>query len=130
MVDFGKLVVLETLSIRGVQWCWDAISKLLQMASEVKHLYMKVEFTGDSETLLPFPEIDFVDFFNSHLKLQTFDIHGAMFAAICQKNSLRNVSPCNSKELSHVMFANPVSCSNEGLLTRFAGVLEVSDTLP
>lgn len=100
------------------------------MASEVKHLYMKVEFTGDSETLLPFPEIDFVDFFNSHPKLQTFDIHGAMFAAICQKNSLRNVSPCKTKELSRVMFANPVSCSNECLSTRFAGGLEVSDTLP
>ncbi|KAL1557781.1 F-box protein-like isoform X2 [Salvia divinorum] len=102
MVDFGKLVALESLSIRGVQWCWDAISKLLQMASEVKHLYMKVEFTGDSDTLLPFPEIDFVDFFNSHPKLQTFDIHGAMFAAICQKNSLRNVDsrfqiPCLEK---------------------------------
>ncbi|PIN09645.1 hypothetical protein CDL12_03332 [Handroanthus impetiginosus] len=102
MVDFGKLVALETLSIRGVQWCWDAISKMLQMASEVKQLYMKVEFTGDSQTLEPFPEIDFVDFFNNHPKLQTFDIHGAMFAALCQKNSLKNVDsrfqiPCLEK---------------------------------
>ncbi|KAK6143750.1 hypothetical protein DH2020_024098 [Rehmannia glutinosa] len=102
MVDLGKLVALETLSIRGVQWCWDAISKLLQMASEVKQLYMKVEFTGDSESLLPFPEIDFVEFFNSHPKLQTFDIHGAMFAALCQKKSLKNVDssfviPCLEK---------------------------------
>ncbi|KAL2904886.1 hypothetical protein RDABS01_003596 [Bienertia sinuspersici] len=61
LVDFGKLVALETLSLRGVQWCWDAISKMLQWASEVKHLFMKVEFTGDFENLLPFPEIDFVD---------------------------------------------------------------------
>ncbi|KAI3715871.1 hypothetical protein L6452_22859 [Arctium lappa] len=91
MVDFGKLMALESLSIRGVQWCWDAISKILQLASEVKHLYMKVEFTGDFEALLPFPEIDFVDFFKSHPKLKTFDIHGAMFAALCQKNSLKNV---------------------------------------
>ncbi|KAL0387198.1 UNVERIFIED_CONTAM: F-box protein [Sesamum radiatum] len=102
MVDFGRLVALETLSIRGVQWSWDAISKMLQMATEVKQLYMKVEFTGDSETLQPFPEIDFVDFFNSHPKLQTFDIHGAMFAALCQKNSLKNVDskfliPCLEK---------------------------------
>ncbi|KAF5755991.1 hypothetical protein HanRHA438_Chr17g0819071 [Helianthus annuus] len=92
MVDFGKLPALESLSIRGVQWCWDAINKLLQPASEVKHLYMKVEFTGDFEALLPFPEIDFVDFFKSHPKLKTFDIHGAMFAALCQKNSLKNLS--------------------------------------
>ena len=92
MVDFGKLAALEFLSIRGVQWCWDAISKMLQLASEVKHLYMKVEFTGDFDSLQPFPEIDFVDFFNSHPKLQKFDIHGAMFAALCQKNILKNVS--------------------------------------
>ncbi|CAI9287014.1 unnamed protein product [Lactuca saligna] len=92
MVDFGsKLMGLESLCIRGVQWCWDAINKILQLASEVKHLYMKVEFTGDFEALLPFPEIDFVDFFKSHPKLKTFDIHGAMFAALCQKNSLKNV---------------------------------------
>ncbi|MFS7979311.1 putative leucine-rich repeat domain superfamily, F-box-like domain superfamily [Helianthus anomalus] len=91
MVDFGKLMALESLSIRGVQWCWDAIDKMLQLASEVKHLYMKVEFTGDFEALLPFPEINFVDFFKSHPKLKTFDIHGAMFAALCQKNSLKNV---------------------------------------
>lgn len=93
MVDFGKLVALESLSVRGVQWCWDAISKMLQMASEVKNLYMKVEFTGDFEALLPFPEVDLVEFFNSHPKLQKLDIHGAMFAALCQKNSLKNVSP-------------------------------------
>lgn len=92
MLDFGKLVALETLAMRGIQWSWDAISKLLQMASEVKQLFMKVEFTGDFEALLPFPEVDFADFFNSHPKLQTFDIHGAMFAALCQKNSLKNVS--------------------------------------
>lgn len=92
MVDFERLASLEFLSIRGVQWCWDAISKMLQCASEVKHLYMKVEFTGDFEVLLPFPEIDFVEFFNSHPKLQKFDIHGAMLAALCQKNSLKNVN--------------------------------------
>nr|GMD82958.1 F-box protein At1g10780 [Ipomoea batatas] len=102
MLDFGKLVALETLAMRGIQWSWDAISKLLQMASEVKQLFMKVEFTGDFEALLPFPEVDFADFFNSHPKLQTFDIHGAMFAALCQKNSLKNLDssfaiPCLEK---------------------------------
>ncbi|XP_010272787.1 PREDICTED: F-box protein At1g10780 [Nelumbo nucifera] len=90
-VDFGRLGALEFLSIKGVQWCWDAVSTILQCASEVKHLVMKVEFTGDFEALLPFPEVDLVDFFNSHPKLQTFEIHGAMFAALCQKNSLKSV---------------------------------------
>ncbi|KAJ9539531.1 hypothetical protein OSB04_032264 [Centaurea solstitialis] len=91
MVDFGKLVALESLAIRGVQWCWDAINKMLQLATQVKHLYMKIEFTGDFEAFLPFPEIDFVDFFKTHPNLKSFDIHGAMFAALCQKNSLKNV---------------------------------------
>ncbi|KAL2343154.1 hypothetical protein Fmac_004439 [Flemingia macrophylla] len=91
MVDFGNLSALEFLCMRGIQWCWDAICKMLKMASEVKHLYMKVEFTGDYEALLPFPEIDFVEFFNTHQKLRKFDMHGAMFAALCQKNSLKHV---------------------------------------
>ncbi|CAN4110658.1 unnamed protein product [Withania somnifera] len=90
-VDFGKLVALESLVMRGVQWGWNAINKMLQLASEVKHLFMKVEFTGDFDALQPFPEIDIVDFFNSHPKLVKFDIHGAMFAALCQRNSLKNV---------------------------------------
>ncbi|KAG9156316.1 hypothetical protein Leryth_009186 [Lithospermum erythrorhizon] len=102
MLDFGKLEALETLSMRGVQWSWDVISKMLKMASEVKHLFMKVEFTGDFEALLPFPEIDLVDFFNNHSKLQTLGIEGALFAALCQKNSLKNVDskfmiPCLEK---------------------------------
>ncbi|OAP14352.1 hypothetical protein AXX17_AT1G10940 [Arabidopsis thaliana] len=90
MVDFNNLSSLEALSIRGVQWCWDAICMILQQARDVKHLFMKVEFTGN-EALQPFPEIDFVEFFNNHPKLQTFDIHGAMFAALCQKNSLKKL---------------------------------------
>jgi len=53
---------------------------------------MKVEFCGDYDTLQPFPEIDLVEFFNSHPKLRKFEIHGAMFAALCQKNSLRKVN--------------------------------------
>ncbi|KAF9599793.1 hypothetical protein IFM89_001739 [Coptis chinensis] len=90
-VDFGKLSSLEFLSIRGVQWCWEAVSTMLRFASAVKHLIMKVEFAGD-DALQPFPEIDLVEFFNSHPKLQRFEMHGAMFAALCQKNSLRNVN--------------------------------------
>ncbi|EOX97334.1 F-box/RNI-like superfamily protein, putative [Theobroma cacao] len=93
MVDFGKLSALEFLSMRGDQWCWDAICKMLEWSSEVKHLYMEVRFTGDSETHLPFPKVDFVEFFHSHPKLQNFDIHGGMFASLCQKNSLKNVEP-------------------------------------
>ncbi|KAH1051902.1 hypothetical protein AAZX31_08G183800 [Glycine max] len=93
MVDFGKLPALVFLSMRGIQWCWNAICKMLKLASEVKHIYMKVEFTGDYEALQSFPEIDFVDFFNNHPKLRKFDIHGAMFAALCQRNSLKHVDP-------------------------------------
>ena len=87
-------MALETLSMRGVQWRWDAISKMLELASEVKHLFMKVEFTGDFENLIAFPAIDFAEFFNAHPKLKKFDIHGAMFAALCSRDSLKNVSTC------------------------------------
>ncbi|XP_058089589.1 F-box protein At1g10780-like isoform X2 [Magnolia sinica] len=89
--ELGKLAALEYLSIRGVQWCWNAIFSILQNASEVEHLVMKIEFCGDFNKLDPFPEVDLVDFFNSHLKLQKFEIHGAMFAALSQKNSLRRL---------------------------------------
>ncbi|KAE8821572.1 F-box protein-like [Hordeum vulgare] len=90
-VDTGKLPDLEYLSLRGVQWSWAAVCSVLQCASEVKHLVMKIEFCGDFEVLQPFPEIDLVDFFNGHPKLIKFEIHGAMFAALCQKNSLKNL---------------------------------------
>ncbi|KAJ6847052.1 F-box protein [Iris pallida] len=90
-VELGKLQEVEYLCLRGVQWSWGAISSLLHYAAEVKHLVMKIEFSGDHDTLQPFPEIDLVDFFNAHPKLRRFEIHGAMFAALCQKNSLKNL---------------------------------------
>lgn len=90
-VSTGKLPDLEYLSMRGVQWSWAAISSVLQCASEVKHLVMKIEFSGDFDVLQPFPEVDLVEFFNCHTKLRKFEIHGAMFAALCQKNSLKNL---------------------------------------
>ncbi|KAM0934009.1 putative leucine-rich repeat domain superfamily [Dioscorea sansibarensis] len=55
-VDVGKLPDLEYLSIRGVQWSWNAISSVLHSGSEVKHLLMKIEFTGDLDTLQRFPK--------------------------------------------------------------------------
>lgn len=91
-VEVGKLAELEYLCLCGVQWTWNAIDSLLRSASEVKHLIMKISFCGNSDTLEPFPEVDLVDFFNGHPKLKTFEIHGAMFAALCQKNSLKKVS--------------------------------------
>ncbi|KAI4965068.1 hypothetical protein ZWY2020_057560 [Hordeum vulgare] len=86
-----RLPVLEQLSLRGVQWSWGAVSHVLQCGAEAKHLVMKVEFCGDSDTLQPFPEVDLVEFFNSHPKLCKFEVHGAMFASLCQKNSLKNL---------------------------------------
>lgn len=91
-VEMGRLADLEYLSLRGVQWSWSAVASVLQCATEVKHLVMKIEFCGDFDTLQPFPEVDLVEFFNSHQKLRKFEIHGAMFAALCQKNSLKKVN--------------------------------------
>ncbi|KAI7754392.1 LOW QUALITY PROTEIN: hypothetical protein M8C21_012559, partial [Ambrosia artemisiifolia] len=47
------------------------------------------------ETLKPFSrswKSNFVDLFRSHPKLTSFDIHGAMFATLCHKNTLKNAS--------------------------------------
>ncbi|KAG8047516.1 hypothetical protein GUJ93_ZPchr0008g12898 [Zizania palustris] len=90
-VHIEKKPDLEMLSLRGVQWSWGAVVSVLRCAREVRHLVMKVEFCGEFETLEPFPEMDLVDFFNRHPKLVKFEIHGAMFAALCQKNSLKNL---------------------------------------
>ena len=91
-MDTGNLPDLDHLTLRGVQWSWAAVSSVLRSASEVKHLVMKIEFCGELNVLQPFLEVDLVDFFNNHPKLRKFEIHGAMFAALCQKNSLKNVS--------------------------------------
>ncbi|XLR04985.1 hypothetical protein S83_071183, partial [Arachis hypogaea] len=84
---------LLLLGCEGVRSISIELPYLEEWSLEVKHLFMKVEFTGDFEALQPFPEIDFVEFFNSHPKLRKFDIHGAMFAALCQRNSLKHVDP-------------------------------------
>lgn len=107
MVQFRNLSSLEALSVRGVQWCWDALTTILEQARDVKHLFMKVEFTGN-EALQPFPEIDFVEFFKNHPKLQKFDIHGAMFAALCQKNSLKKVNKKTLFFIRNILYKSKV----------------------
>ncbi|CAM6086958.1 unnamed protein product [Calypogeia fissa] len=92
-LDVGRLPDLQSLSLRGVHWHWEAINTVLQSATELKELSMRVEFCGDADKLEPFPEIDFVDFFNSHLKLRSFEAQGAMFAAVANRNSLKQLTP-------------------------------------
>ncbi|KAJ7295335.1 hypothetical protein O6H91_07G024500 [Diphasiastrum complanatum] len=91
-VDVGKLPELKSLSLRGVHWRWNAIQSILECATEVKEIVMRVEFCGDGEKLEPFPEIDFVKFFSTHGRLESFDSQGAMFAALSQRNSLKMLS--------------------------------------
>lgn len=90
-IGIGRLPVLEQLSLRGVQWSWGAVSHVLWCAAEVKHLVMNIASCGDSDTREPFPEVDLVEFFNSHPKLRKFEVQGAMFAALCRKNCLKNL---------------------------------------
>lgn len=119
-VETGKLSEVQSLYLRGIQWNWTAISSVLQYASDVTHLTMKVEFCGNSETLLPFPEVDLVNFFNSHPKLLKFEIYGAMFASFCQKNSLAKVSLFSFLQVWVVLFVN---CFNLQQLKMFYIVL-------
>ncbi|KAJ9537684.1 hypothetical protein OSB04_030417 [Centaurea solstitialis] len=89
MVDFGgNLIALESLCIEGYGWRWDAITKMLQLATHVKHLRAEFEFIED------FQEIDFVDFFKTHPKLKSFHLLGGMFEALCNNDTtLNNVDP-------------------------------------
>jgi hypothetical protein len=64
-------------------------------ASKAKHLVMKMEFFYDLDTLQLFPEVDLVCFLDKHPKICKLEIHGAMFPALCQKNSLNIVSGCS-----------------------------------
>lgn len=64
---------------------------MLQSATDLRELSMRVEFCGDAEKLEPFPEIDFVDFFSSHPRLRSFEAQGAMFAAVANRKSLKQV---------------------------------------
>ncbi|TVU09789.1 hypothetical protein EJB05_43285, partial [Eragrostis curvula] len=113
-VDTGNLPNLDHLSLRGVQWSWAAVTSVLRSASEVKHLVMKIEFCGELNVLQPFPEVDLVEFFNSHLKLRKFEIHGAMFAALCQKNSLKNLIRVRCMQLDSRFL---IPCLEEVLIT-------------
>ncbi|KAH7420376.1 hypothetical protein KP509_13G004800 [Ceratopteris richardii] len=92
-LEIGALYNLKSLSLRGVQWCWESVVTALGQAPALEDLSMKVEFCGKGNKLEPFPEVDFVDFFTSHSKLKSFELHGAMFAALSQKNSLSKLTP-------------------------------------
>lgn len=92
-LEVGKLYELKSLSLRGVQWCWEAVVTVLQHAVQLEELSMRVEFCGEGDKLEPFPEVDFVDFFSCHPKLKSFELQGAMFAALSQKNSLTKLNP-------------------------------------
>lgn len=91
-LEVGNLHGLQSLSLRGVQWCWEAIITVLQLATELEELSMRVEFCGEGDKLEPFPEVDMVNFFSGHSKLKSFELQGAMFAALSHKNSLSKLS--------------------------------------
>ncbi|KAJ1431545.1 F-box protein [Sesbania bispinosa] len=56
MIDFGSLSALEFLSMRGVQWCWDAICNMLKLASETKFL-MQLKLLKNN-LFMPPPKLD------------------------------------------------------------------------
>ncbi|KAJ9537463.1 hypothetical protein OSB04_030196 [Centaurea solstitialis] len=85
-VELGdNLMALESLCVKGDKWGTDLMSKILQLATQVKHLRV--------EAAVPFPEIDFVDFFKSHPKLKSFYICGGIIDALCNNHmtSIKNV---------------------------------------
>nr|GEZ32107.1 F-box protein At1g10780-like [Tanacetum cinerariifolium] len=92
-----KAPKIEYLEVQGCSWIRvreTSCLKNLSIANSSGRVYM-LDF-----------EIDFVDFFKSHPRLKSFEIHGAMFAALCQTNSLKNL---------HQSFAIP--CLEELVIT-------------
>ncbi|KAJ9537682.1 hypothetical protein OSB04_030415 [Centaurea solstitialis] len=117
MVDFGgNLMALESLCIGGFEWRWDVITKMLQLTTHVKHLRVEIGFIKD------FREIDFVDFFKTRPKLESFHIVGDVFLkALCNNHTtLKNVDldfvfPCLEEVIIHM---DPTSLSDVEKVTR------------
>ncbi|KAI5055509.1 hypothetical protein GOP47_0029030 [Adiantum capillus-veneris] len=115
-LEFGILHQLKSLFLRGVQWGWKAVMTALQIAPELEVLSMRVEFCGEGDMLEAFPEVDFVDFFSAHSKLKRCELHGAIFAALSQKNSLAKLTPffsIDSLERGSIMVRSPVNAEQK-----------------
>ncbi|MCO5591173.1 hypothetical protein L7F22_045154 [Adiantum nelumboides] len=129
-LEFGILHQLKSLSLRGVQWGWEAVVTALRIAPELEDLSMRVEFCGEGDTLEPFPEVDFVDFFASHPKLKNCELHGAMFAALSQKKSLAKLTPVFSIDsLERVSFTVRSPINAEQKLATLQALLRLSPKL-
>ncbi|XVF45715.1 hypothetical protein PTKIN_Ptkin02bG0228500 [Pterospermum kingtungense] len=54
------------------------------------HQISFVQYTGDDEdSYLPFPNVDFVEFFSGHPKLKKVDINGGMYRALSRENNIQ-----------------------------------------
>ncbi|KAJ9537460.1 hypothetical protein OSB04_030193 [Centaurea solstitialis] len=98
MVELGdNLMALESLSANGYQWRWEDVTRMLQHATEVKHLSLDMRLIPESTPI--FPEIDFLDLFKTRPKLEFLHIHDVMIDALCNNHmttTLKNrlVIPC------------------------------------
>ncbi|KAJ9537464.1 hypothetical protein OSB04_030197 [Centaurea solstitialis] len=88
-----NLISLKSLFVKGYQWRGDLISKILQLDTQVKYLCVDVFRIEHLQEVVPFPEIEFVDFFKSHPKLKSLNISGGMIDALCNNHmtSIKNV---------------------------------------
>ncbi|XP_002979477.2 F-box protein At1g10780 [Selaginella moellendorffii] len=112
-VEVGKLPALASLSIRGLQWDWGAIQKMLQSATQVETLYMKIEFCGDDEAFEPFRDIDFGDFLTSHPKLKKLDAHGALFASLVLKEEIATPPLALRLEEANITIRSPLNAERK-----------------
>ncbi|KAJ9556331.1 hypothetical protein OSB04_010945 [Centaurea solstitialis] len=85
-LDFGNLMALESLNVRGGRWGGDLIRKMLRLASDLKHLHLHFGLVRSS----PFP--DFVELFGTLPKLESFSVSRDTLFFICNLNNPKNVS--------------------------------------
>ncbi|OWM79368.1 hypothetical protein CDL15_Pgr003541 [Punica granatum] len=81
----GGLPAHEYLSTSVCPWCWRKMSKVLRSANKVEHLKMAgSNFIGPSRPTL---QVDIVDFFRNHPKLERLEINDHKLAVLSAKNT-------------------------------------------
>ncbi|KAJ9537403.1 hypothetical protein OSB04_030136 [Centaurea solstitialis] len=95
VVELGdNLMALESLSANGYQWRWEDVTRMLQHATEVKHLSLDMRLIPGSTPI--FPEIDFLDLFKTRPKLEFLHIHDVMIDALCN-NHMTTTTPLKNR---------------------------------
>ncbi|PKI52999.1 hypothetical protein CRG98_026579 [Punica granatum] len=97
----GGLPAHEYLSTSVCPWCWRKMSKVLRSANKVEHLKMAgSNFIGPSRPTL---QVDIVDFFRNHPKLERLEINDHKLAVLSAKNTPHDAPSDSASALVSLM---------------------------